>query len=800
MKNFNSVVKSLYLLILALLIFGCSQNEKIHDIIEPINLISGVEKVIVVSDMFYADNYDLTILPNRVLSANFDLQTNVLKLVSSPDFEGITILDFKLAGNEYEVPVMVTKIDEFTFSFEPAKEYDLITLFGEFNDWNRSGLEMTDPDGDGTYEITIRLNPGSYQYKFYADGEEFVDESNPVSVSNGMGSFNSVIVIEPRFTETFFLHKDEKDLNKSYSRFSFIFSRDNTKPIDLSNVHAFLDNNKIIQGSIEVNSNKVTVSINKDRLRGEKLLRVVVEQDGFYSNVQYIFIKDGVPVSELDHFTWYDGVIYSLMTDRFNDGDTSNNNPVVHDSLFEKANYMGGDFQGIIDKIEDGYFNSLGVNTLWISPANDNPNEAFKEYPEPHRWFTGYHGYWPIDHQRVEEHFGTMEKLKELVKKAHEHKLKVLLDFVSNHVHEQHPFYKNNPEWFGQLELPDGRLNLRFWDEFRLTTWFEPYMPSFDYEGSPEAVKAMTDNAIWWLKETGADGFRHDAVKHVPNVFWRSLTSKLKKEIEIPGNKKVYQVGETFGSYELVSSYVNNGQLNSQFNFNLYNVAQAVFIDPNESFANLDLDLNKTFSIYGELNLMANIMDSHDKNRFMAYTDGDLTLDQWSAIEIGWNDPPKVDDPKSYKKAELYLAYMNTIPGLPVIYYGSEFGMTGASDPDNRRMMRFDDQLDKYENEMLENVKKIINLRKDHSSLRYGDFFTLAADKNIFAYVRSDFNERIMVVLNKSGKKRKVTFTLPESYTVENVSNLITGEDLSLTGNEIELQVKPLSWNIYHLK
>ena len=103
--------------------------------------------------------------------------------------------------------------------------------------------------------------------------------------------------------------------------------------------------------------------------------------------------------------------------------------------------------------------------------------------------------------------------------------------------------------------------------------------------------------------------------------------------------------------------------------------------------------MQKTFSVYGVNHVMGNVMDSHDKNRFMAFADGDLDASEWSAIEQGWNNPPMVDNPENYKKLILYMAYMNSIPGLPVIYYGSEFGMSGASDPDNRRMMRFGDQL-----------------------------------------------------------------------------------------------------------
>ncbi len=125
--------------------------------------------------------------------------------------------------------------------------------------------------------------------------------------------------------------------------------------------------------------------------------------------------------------SWYDAIIYSLMIDRFNNGDPSNDNPINHDSLFKPANYNGGDLQGIINKINEGYFNLLGINTVWISPIVDNTNNAYMEYPPPHRYYTGYHGYWPVSFQGVEEHFGDMNLAKEFVNKSHQNDINVLL-------------------------------------------------------------------------------------------------------------------------------------------------------------------------------------------------------------------------------------------------------------------------------------------------------------------------------------------------------------------------------------
>jgi glycosidase len=393
-----------------------------------------------------------------------------------------------------------------------------------------------------------------------------------------------------------------------------------------------------------------------------------------------------------------------------------------------------------------------------------------------------------------------MRDLKELVTKAHKHKIKVLLDFVAHHVHIDHPFYKEHPEWFGTLDLPDGRKNLRLWDEQRLTTWFEPYMPSFDFTKSEEAIKVVSDNAIWWLKESGADGFRHDAVKHVPNKFWRTLTRKLKEQIEIPMHKKVYQIGETFGDYDLIASYVNNGQLSAQFNFNLSYFAIPVFLEPDRSFSAIDFHIKKSFSSFGYNNLMGNIMDSHDKVRYMAYADGKVKNQGVDTREMAWENPPIVDHPSSYRKAELYLAYMFTIPGLPVIYYGSEFGMTGADDPDNRRMMRYGDQLSIYEKQMLSVTKKIVKIRKQHSALRYGDFLTLQADTTVYAYVRSDMNERVLIVLNKSERMQTIELRFPEMYHSHTAVDILSGQKVNVNNDRMDISIPPIGWRVFSVQ
>ena len=786
-------MKNLFnLLLLISLFIGCSHNhnKKIHDIIQPINLEEGIEKEIVIGDLFYAEQYNLTFIPNENLIVVHDSLNNVLRLKVRDGFTGLDVLQFTYENQQYDIPFKLQPRKKYLFTYKPKGKPNQVNLFGQFNSWDRNSLPMSDSNGDGIYEISVPLDPGRYEYKFFIDRKELIDPQNPVKVPNGLGDYNSVIIIDSDAEDKMYLHALNYEAEDQTKRYNFYLEGFHSPLTRETNVLALLDNQQINISLIKVDGNKISILFPDDLIDGERLLRVAVRSEGKFSNIQSTRIIDGKPVNNDSPQNWYDAIIYSLMIDRFNNGDPSNDNPVNHDSLFTPANYNGGDLQGIINKISEGYFDQLGVNTFWISPIVDNTNKAYREYPPPHRYYTGYHGYWPVSLEGVEEHFGDMNLAKELISKAHKNNIKVLLDFVANHVHEEHPLWKENRDWFGVLELPDGRKNLRLWDEYRLTTWFEPYMPSFDYVGSKDALETMTENAIWWLKETKADGFRHDAVKHVPNEFWRLLTKKIKEKIEILDQTMVYQIGETFGGYDLISSYVSNGQLNSQFNFNLYDTAIPVFLDTESSFELLDNQMQKTFQVYGINHLMGNLVSSHDKIRYMAYADGDLEINDGRASEIAWTNPPKVDNPSSYDKLKLHLAYILTIPGVPVIYYGDEIGMTGAADPDNRRMMRFGNQLSETEKKMIKDVSNIIHIRKDHPALRHGDFLTLRADKNIYAYIRSDMNERILVVLNKSMKEQTVALGLPVIYTIRKSTDLISGKTLQVDNNTATLIVK----------
>lgn len=483
-----------------------------------------------------------------------------------------------------------------------------------------------------------------------------------------------------------------------------------------------------------------------------------------------------IPVRQADEFAWHDAVIYSVMLDRFRNGNPENDSPTKHPDILYQGEYHGGDLEGMLQKIEDGYFTRLGINTLWLSPLYQNPDEAYQECIPPYRYFSGYHGYWPIDMKKVDRRLGDMKLLKKVVEAAHKKGLRILLDMVFNHTHIENPLWKEHPDWYGSLKLPDGRENLRLWDECSFTTWFDRFIPSFNYD-NPEVSRAMVENARWWLEETGADGFRLDAVKHIPGHFWSNLRKYLRQTVEIKRGRHLYMIGEAFLSRQGIMEFVGPNTLDGQFDFPLYDVIVPTFARDDSEFENLNAALEASERIYGKETIRSTLVGNHDKARFMAYANGALPdADINDEREVGYANPPQVNQDTSYAKLKNAFAFIFTIDGAPMVYYGDEIGMTGAGDPDNRRDMRFGDELTDQEKEMLDFTGRLSHIRNDHPALRHGSRHTVLLEQDVYAYARAYFSDRLLVVFNKSDRDKQVRFCVAPDLPAGIYRDLLSGQ------------------------
>ena len=459
-------------------------------------------------------------------------------------------------------------------------------------------------------------------------------------------------------------------------------------------------------------------------------------------------------------------VLYSLMIDRFVNGRTDNDMPLNSPNVHHKVDYWGGDLSGVIRVLESGYFDALGVTTIWLSPITQNPYNAWGRIHDPETQFSGYHGYWPYYATAVDVRYGTDAELRELLDKAHADNKNVILDYVSNHMHIESPTLTAHPDWTTPSDTPDGRPNRQLYDEFRLTTWFDDHIPTLDLERA-DICAQLTDSALFWVKQFDFDGFRHDATKHVPEQYWRMLTRKLYDSL--PG-RTFYQIGETYGSTALINSYVKPGMQDAQFDFNVYDTYIWATTRPDGSFEGLAGRIAEDLSVYGSHHLMGNITGNHDRSRYICLASGDVSQDEDQKL-AGWHRDIRVTNPKGYDYLKMLHALNFTIPGVPCIYYGDEYGQPGANDPDNRRWMQFEG-LTKDEQETLEETKFLAHLHNASMPLIYGDYKLLYADKDIIAYSRSYMGETVVVVLNKSQEPRKVDLTLPCGLTCDGQNHL----------------------------
>ena len=460
-------------------------------------------------------------------------------------------------------------------------------------------------------------------------------------------------------------------------------------------------------------------------------------------------------------------VLYSLMIDRFVNGRKDNDMPLNSPLVNPKVDYWGGDLLGVTKTLESGYFDKLGVTTIWLSPITQNPFTAWGQIHDPETKFSGYHGYWPYYATAVDVRYGTEEELRELLDKAHADNKNVILDYVSNHMHIQSPTLTAHPDWTTPSDTPDGRPNRQLYDEFRLTTWFDDHIPTLDLERA-DICAQLTDSALYWVQHFDFDGFRHDATKHVPEQYWRMLTRKLLDSL--PG-RTFYQIGETYGSTSLINSYVKPGMQDAQFDFNVYDTFTWATTNQEEgSFEGLSKRIAEDLSVYGSHHLMGNITGNHDRPRYICKVTGDLRPGEDDKL-AGWHRDIKVTDPIGYDYLKMLHAMNFTIPGIPCIYYGDEFGQPGANDPDNRRWMQFDD-LTQDEKETLEETEFLAHLHNASMPLIYGDYKLLYVDQDVLAYSRSYMGETVVVVLNKAREPRKVDLTLPCGLTCDGQNHL----------------------------
>ena len=716
------------------------------------------------------------LLSIRVLPGAIGMETFVLKVspAEGAPFEAVFVISIQ--------PSPLAKFKYFGTGSEKH-----VHVAGSFNQWNPTSnpLQKT---SDNLWELSLPLIPGSYPYKFIIDGKWSPDLANPERIQDEGGNQNSVLKTAPLPPSSFF-YADRRIHD------SLIFS--------VAPVGAKIQNTSAVVEMPDGTSKEIPTeplpdncwSVSTKDLPSLAWVRLTGLETNGMPALPARARAGADPAFGADR---HDHIMYMAFIDRMVDGDPSNN-PKADPKVDPPAQYYGGDLIGLRQLIEEGYFEKLGVNTLWLTPVNQNPLLPYQEFKEPRRWYTGYHGYWPTSSTEVDTRLGGEKALADLALAAKKKGLHLLLDLVLAHVHEEHPAYRQHPDWFGSLTLPDGTKNLRRWDnETQFTTWFEPFLPRFNYDNRA-VCDYLIQNASGWVRRFDLDGFRLDAVKHIPPKFWTSFRHGLRSQLPQASSDSFYLVGETFMDRKGINSFIGPNRLDGQFEFPLYDSILATLGMGTEDFSALEASAMASDRVFGPETTMSPLLGNHDKSRFLAYADGDLPdLKEPDEFVVGWTKPPKVDHSSSYAKLRLAFTFILTCPGVPMIYYGDEVGMTGAQDPDNRRMFPDQKKLTSEAKKVHQHVSKLNAIRGAHPAIRYGSRRCLLAGKETYAVARAYLTDRVLVVYNRSDRPRELNLDVAPEFLDGALTDQI-GDlgKVAVEDGKVSLRLPPLSSHIF---
>jgi neopullulanase len=455
-------------------------------------------------------------------------------------------------------------------------------------------------------------------------------------------------------------------------------------------------------------------------------------------------------------------VMYLIMIDRFADGDSANNDPPQSRGIYDRSNkfyYHGGDLQGIINHLP--YLKDLGVTALWLTPWYDNYDRLNQIEHKEGKPSTGFHGYNPQDFYGVEEHFGTLEKLQELVAAAHKLGIKIVQDEVVNHTGPYHPWVDDppTPTWFNGTKEYHRKNVFQTWVLHdprpvadllleTMTGWFLDFLPDLNQE-DPEVERYLIQNTLWWIGVTGLDGIRMDTWQYVPNSFWRKWTAALKREYP-----KLRVVGEVKDGDVVHTSFFQGGRvrfdgidsgLDSLLDFPLFYPIRHSFAEGHR----LD-EIPKTLAkdyLYTNSEILVTLLGGHDDGRFMS--------EKGATIE-------------GLKLANMFVL---TTRGVPQLYYGDEMAMTGPDEPTTRKDFPGGfpgDQRNaftregrtKEEQEVFEHISRLTGLRSELEPLRRGVLVNLYVSEQQYAYARTTRRRTVVMVINNDTKPAQIVVNI----------------------------------------
>jgi len=455
-------------------------------------------------------------------------------------------------------------------------------------------------------------------------------------------------------------------------------------------------------------------------------------------------------------------VIYQIMTDRFFDGSTANNNPSQSSGLYDatKTNwrlYWGGDLAGIQQKVS--YLAGLGVTAIWISPPVDNLNTNIPDgQGNP---TASYHGYQGRDFKRVEEHFGdtsnTWTDFDNLVTAAHQNGIKVIVDFAPNHstqdnggeygalydngsflgnyTNDTNSYYHHN----GNISDFNDRYQLQYYALFDLA----------DLNQENATIDGYLKAAVQQFQQHGVDGFRIDAVKHATWGWEYSFANSIYTYGDSFLFGEWYQGNTSDPLYHDSYKFANKSGI-SLLDFPLNTAIRDVFGSTNNGFSEIDSVISQEATNFTWKEDLVTFIDNHDMARFLTINNNNNRLHE-------------------------ALAFTLTSRGIPCIYYGTEQYLhndtNGGTDPYNRPMMPgFGTTTTAYKL-----IGNLSSLRHSNPAVPYGSMGQRWINSDVYIYERKFFGSVALVAINKNDSSSYLISGLNTALPAGTYSDYLNG-------------------------
>lgn len=553
-------------------------------------------------------------------------------------------------------------------------------------DVNGTEYPMTYNDATKRFEyVKSGLTDGKTYYRYKANRAYVVDAFNSNSEKHNNADYSYFEYYKLNATVT------AEVMNKSFNYnennvVKFKVEQDSSDAKTLEVASASIDVSSLGGSNampIEPELQAVTISATTDTTLGIKTLPITVtdQYGNKFSTTVDVEITDRVKENKKD-FDWDEAVVYFMMTDRFFDGNESNNTASGADTYGDNPGlYHGGDFAGVTTKLD--YLQNLGVNTIWITPIVENikgvavTDEGSKDVP----YNAAYHGYWASDFTKLNPTLGTTEEFETMISEAHKRGMRIMVDIVVNHA------------GYGTESTFADMLRDKSVSEGDIKSW-QSGLPDFATENADVRAK-LVEWQTAWMKDYGVDYFRVDTVKHVDSTTWAALKNSTTKV-----NSSFKMIGEYFGAgYASNGSSLGTGQMDADLDFD-FNDQATSFVSGNIS--SVEKFLSARNSALNNTYMTGQFLSSHDEDGFKA------------ALMKG----------KGYTKDEATSAALVaatlqlTAKGIPVIYYGEEVGLSGLNNyPYQTNRYDMDFSLATEDNVTYQHYKNLLSIRNAYTDV-----------------------------------------------------------------------------------